>query len=88
MECTLCKIQYVRIAETPCNIRSNNHRADVSDPNAIPDCSQMTYAKLTLIETKINRNKPTDVILRKHKNFWINTLETLHPHCLNQELNP
>ena len=30
-----------------------------------------------------NRNKSTDVIqdiLRKCENFWMNTLETLHPH--------
>ena len=38
MECTLWKIQYVDKAETPFDIRLNNHRSDVSDPNAIPAC--------------------------------------------------
>ena len=70
MECTLCKTQYVSIAETPCNISSNNDRPDVSDPNAIPACSHFaqsnhdfnTHTKLTLIETKTNRNELTEVI--------------------------
>ena len=83
MECTLCKIQCIRKA----------------DPNAIPSCRHFsrsnhdfkTHAKFTVIETITNRNKSTEVIqdiLRKRKNFWINTLETLYSHGLNQELNP
>ena len=77
----------------------NNHRSDASDPNVIPACRHFaqsnhdfnTHAKFTLIETIKNGNKPAEVIqdiLRKRKNFWINRLETLHPHGLNQELNP
>ena len=38
MECTLRKIQYVGKAETPFNIRLNNHRSDANGNNlkAIP----------------------------------------------------
>ena len=36
LECTKCKIQYVKKAETGFNIRLNNHRKDVWKPNAIP----------------------------------------------------
>ena len=32
MECTSCKQQYVGKAETPFNIRLNNHRNDVKNP--------------------------------------------------------
>ena len=36
MECALCKIQYVGKAETAFNIKLNNHRKDVNNPNSIP----------------------------------------------------
>ena len=34
MECTIYNLQYVGKNETPFNIRLNNHREDVKDPNA------------------------------------------------------
>ena len=35
MECIICNLQYVRKHETTFNIRLNNHRKDVKDPEAI-----------------------------------------------------
>ena len=75
-----------------------NQRSDVSSPNAILACCHFpqsnhkfnTHAKLTLMETTTSRKKQTEIIqdnLRTSKNFWINTLQTLHPHGLNQEQN-
>ena len=65
MECTLCKTQYIGKTETSFNIRLNNHRSDVSDPNAIPACRRFTqnnhqfksYAKFTVIETNTNKRQ-------------------------------
>ena len=99
MECVLCKIQYVGKIETSFNIRLNNHRSDVSDPNVILACRHLTKAKhsfnrqskFTLIEAITNVNKPKEIlqeILKRRENFWIKTLGTLHPRGLNQELNP
>ena len=99
MKYTLLKIQYIGKAETPFNIRLNNHRSDVSDLTAIPSCRHFVqsnhdfniYTKFPLIDTKTNRNKPANAIqnvLRKRENFCINIITTLHPHGLNQELHP
>ena len=38
MECSLYKIQYVGKTKTPFNIGLNNHRSDLSNPNAISAC--------------------------------------------------
>ena len=38
LECILCKIQYVGKSETTFNIRLNNHRKDIKNPNAIEAC--------------------------------------------------
>ena len=38
LECYICNIQYVVKSEKPFNIRLNNHRKDVKNPNAIPAC--------------------------------------------------
>ena len=65
MKCTLCKAQYVGKTEKPFNIRLNNHRSDVSDPNAIPACRRLTqnnhqlknHAKSTVIETNTNKRQ-------------------------------
>ena len=35
LECLLCKIQYVRMSETPFHIRLNNHRKDIKNPDTI-----------------------------------------------------
>ena len=63
MECILCKIQYVGKAETPFNLRLNNHRKDVNSPKAFPACNHfkmhshnfMKYEKFTLINGNIKR---------------------------------
>ena len=70
MECSLCQIQYVGKAETPFNIRLNNHRKDANgkNPKAVsasihfkqPGHNFNKHAKFTLIEqTKntINRHR-------------------------------
>ena len=99
MKYTLFKIHYIGKAETPFNTCLNNHRPDVSDPNAIPSCRHFAqsnhdfkiYTQFTLIDTKKNRNKPTNAIqnvLRKRKSFYINIITTLHSHDLNQKLYP
>ena len=41
MECILCKIQYVGKSEIPFNLRLNNHRKDVNNPNTISACGPM-----------------------------------------------
>ena len=99
MNCTSCKIQYVGKAGTSFKIRLNNHRSDVSYPNAMPACCHFSqdglnfdiYAKFLLIETITDRGKPVQRMkecLRKWENFWIKTLETRQQHGFNHELNP
>ena len=70
MECTLCRIQFVGKAETPFNIRLNNHRKDANDnnPKASPASIHFKqpghnfnkHAKFTLIE-QINNTINTDI---------------------------
>ena len=88
LECNICNIQYVGKSETTFNIRLNNHRKDVKDPNTLPADKHFTLpghdfnknVKFTLIEklTKQTKNR---------ENFWIVKLRTLTPTGLNQELN-
>ena len=91
-------MQYVSKAETLFIIQLNNYRLDISNLNAIPACCHFAYgnhnfnihSKFTLIKT-INRKNVKDIIqdiLRRCKNFWITTLETMLLPGLNQELNP
>ena len=62
MECELCEVQYVGKAETAFNIRLNNHRKDVNNPNSIPadlhfrklGHSFNLHAKFTLIKQLSN----------------------------------
>ena len=57
LECNICNIQYIGKSETTFNIRLNNHRKDVKDPNALPADKHFTLrghdfninAKFTLI---------------------------------------
>ena len=101
MECTFCKIQYVGKAETPFNIRLNNHRkvANGNNLKAIPASIHLKqpghnfkkHAQFTLIE-HINNIINTDIDtikirLKRKKDFWILKLDTLTPKGLNQELN-
>ena len=99
MECVLCKVQYVRKAETAFNIRLNNHRKDISNPKSIPadlhfrksGDSFNLHAKFTLIEELSNihtTDKDTlEFPLKRRKDFWFQKLETLAPKGLNQELD-
>ena len=96
--CTKCKIQYVGKAETEFNIRLNNHRKDVWEPEAIPASRHFSgkshnfnsHAKFILIEQirhiDIDKEKNKER-LKQRENFWILTLQTLTPKGLNQELN-
>ena len=48
------------------------------------------HAKLTLIESVTNINKPKEDLqepLKRQENFWIRTLEALQLYGLNHELN-
>ena len=36
LECYICNIQYVGKSETPFNIKINNYRKDIKNPNTIP----------------------------------------------------
>ena len=98
MECTKCKVQYVGKSETDFNIRLNNHRKDVNNLNGIPVSRHIskahhefnTHAKFTIIEQLKNTNISKETItkrLKQRENFWIQTLDTLKPKGLNQELN-
>ena len=99
MECALCKVQYAGKAETTFNIRLNNHRKDVNNPNSIPvdlhfrkpGHSFNLHAKFTLIEqlrTIDTIDKDTIKCRSKcREDIWIQKLETLTPKGLNQELN-
>ena len=97
LECKLHHIQYIGKSETPFNIRLNNHRKDVKNPNSIPACKHFNEqghiyerdAKFILIEQlKKDLNKELQsATLKRRENFWINKLKTLHPNGLNQELN-
>ena len=97
--CYICNIQYVGKSETPFNIRLNNHRKDVKNPNSIPVCKHFNsrdhdfnnHGKIIIIEQLRNiRTTPTETIkerLKQRENFWIIKLETLTPPGLNQDLN-
>ena len=99
LECYICNIQYVGKSETPFNIRLNNHRKDVKNPNAIPACKHFNrhdhdfnnHGKIIIIEQLRNiRTTSTETLkerLKQRENFWIMKLETLAPLGLNQDLN-
>ena len=65
MECTIYNLQYVGKNETPFNIRLNNHREDVKDPNAIladkllqKDGHRLKkHARFTIIDRLTNLDK-------------------------------
>ena len=87
------------ISTTAFNIRLNNHRQDVKNPNAIPACKHFNrndhdfknHGKIIIIEQIRNiRTTSTETLkerLKQQENFWIMKLDTLAPHGLNQDLN-
>ena len=98
MECTLCKKQYIGKSETSFNFRVNNHRKDVKNPDAILACRLFQekkhvfnkHAKFIIIDELRNTTKSNDILhqrLIERENFWIQTLETLHPKGLNRKLS-
>ena len=94
LECYICNIQYVGKSETPFNIRLNNHRKDVKNPNAIPACKDFNrhdhdfnkHGKIIIIELKNIGRTSIETLkerLKQQENFWIMKLETLAPLGLN-----
>ena len=95
----MCKIQYVGKSETSFNIRLNNHRKDIKEPNALEACkhfnnNEHTFSKHgEFIITEQLRNiktTPTETLrlrLKERETFWIKKLETAIPYGLNQELD-
>ena len=73
----------------------NNHRKDVTDPNALPVHKHFTLtghdfnknAKFILIEKLTNANKVAKENLKERlknrENFWIIKLRTLTPNGIN-----
>ena len=58
LECHICNIQYIGKSEAPFNIRLNNHRKDVKNPNGTPACKHFNrhgydfnnHGKIIIIE--------------------------------------
>ena len=99
LECYICNIQYVGKSETPFNIRLNNHRKDVKNPNAVPACKHFNrndhdfnnLEKIIIIQQLRNiGTTSTETLqerLKQQENLWIMKLQTLAPLSLKQELN-
>ena len=96
MECTLCNKKYVGKAETAFNI-FNNHRKDTKDPKTILACRHFqqqghnfnSHVKFIIIDKLVNTSSSKDIVrecLMQREN-WIQTLKTLVPYGLNQELS-
>ena len=73
LECYICNIQYVSKSEIPLNIRLNNHRKDVKNPNAIPTCKDLNrydhdlnnHGKMIIIEQLRNIRTTSAEALRE-----------------------
>ena len=98
MECALCNKQYVGKAKTAFNIRLNNHKKDIKNPNAILAYRHFQQqghifnsdAKFTIIDKLVNTSSSKEILHERsiqRENFWIQKLKTLVPYGLNQELN-
>ena len=99
LDCYICNIQYIGQSETPFNIRLNNHRKDVKNPNVIPACKHFNrhdhdfnnHGKIIIIEQLRNiHTTSTETLkerLKQWENCWIMKLETLLPLGLSQDLN-
>ena len=92
-------VQYVGKSKTRFHIRSNKHRKDIKNPNAIKLSKHFknwnhvfcTHGKFILIEQLNNiKNTSTEVLkqrLKDRENYWLKRLKTLIPFGSNQELN-
>ena len=100
MENTLCKKLYVEKAETAFNVPLNNHKNDLKypHPKAVLACKHFRednrncnkHAKFIIIDKLTNAKKPKENLwqrLIQRENFWIQTLDTIYPKDLNQELS-
>ena len=82
LECYICNIQYVGKSETPLNIRLNNHRKDVKNPNAISACKYFNrhdygfhnHGKVIIIEQPWNiRTTSNETLKESSETFsWFN----------------
>ena len=68
MECTFCKIQYVGKAETPFNIRLNNHSKNTNNNNP-----KAITASIYIKQNGHNFNKHAKSTLIEQINYRINT---------------
>ena len=87
----MCKIQYVEKSETPLNIRLNNHRKDIKNPNFIKEYKHFNnnkrtfskHGKFIIIEQLRNiKTTPSEALklrFRERQNLWIKKLKTLTP---------
>ena len=80
MECTICSLQYVSKNKAPFNIRLNNHRKDVKDPNTTLEDKHFQksghrfnkHARFAIIESLTNTNLDKEILrecLLQYKNF-------------------
>ena len=76
LECFICNIHFVGKSETQFNVRLNNHRKDVKNPNAIPACKHFNRhyrdfnnsGKIIIIEQLRNiRTTSTEILKEKQK---------------------
>ena len=90
MECTICNQQYIGKNETPFNIRLNNHRKDVKDPEMILADKHFQKsghrfnerARFTITQRLANTNFEKDIMrqrLIQRENFSIQNVESLYP---------
>ena len=86
-----------REIETSFNIKLNNHRKDIKKLDAILACRHSQekkhifnkHVKFIMVDKLTNTTKSKNILRQRfieRENFWIQTLETLHPKGLNQEL--
>ena len=95
IKCTLYKKQYVGESETTFNIRQNNYHKDIKNLDSILTAdtkkkhSFNQHPKFIIIDKLTNTTKSKYILhqrLIERENIWIQTLETLHPKGLHQEL--
>ena len=98
MECTKCRLQYIGKSETKLNIRINNHRKDSTKITTILACQHFNNpshnftqdATFIIIDQLRKMDCDKEELRRRLETrevFWIRTLQTLRPQCLNQGLN-
>ena len=97
MKCIICNLHYVGKNETPFHIRLNNHRKEKDHKVILADKHFQKnghrfneHARVPITDRLTNTNLDKEILresLNRRENFWIQTLGTLYPKGLNQELN-